>query len=78
MRCTCRQCDKSYLYNADVGYDRELCSSLCDGIERGILKSKVKAKAALTTLIAEWELAVTAVNKQIEDDWEPVDIISGV
>lgn len=38
QHCKCRQCGKRYIYEygGDKGYDTELCSSLCDGIEIGM------------------------------------------
>lgn len=32
---TCRVCHKDYVYDNERGYDRELCSSMCDGVEAG-------------------------------------------
>lgn len=31
----CRVCKKSFTYNDEVGYDRELCGPICDGVESG-------------------------------------------
>ena len=32
---TCRVCNRDYVYDAEQGYDRELCGPVCDGIEAG-------------------------------------------
>jgi hypothetical protein len=31
----CRVCKKCFTYNDEVGYDRELCGPICDGVESG-------------------------------------------
>lgn len=36
----CRVCKKQFRYDDEVGYDRELCGPLCDGIETGVARSQ--------------------------------------
>ena len=31
----CGECDRSYIYNDEIGYSRELCGPYCDGKKAG-------------------------------------------
>lgn len=64
MRCTCRVCGNDFEYTINgVGYDRNLCGPICDGIEagrksqdRGIeeLERRLLAGCRLATQDGKW------------------------
>ena len=31
MTCTCKECGRTYTYNDEVGYSKDLCGPFCDG-----------------------------------------------
>ncbi len=35
MNCKCRVCKRTFCYDDDTGYDKELCGPMCDGVEAG-------------------------------------------
>ena len=41
----CRVCKKSFLYNTDVGYAKDLCGPICDGISIGLNKRPIPQDA---------------------------------
>lgn len=35
MNCKCLVCKRDFVFDAHVGYDRDLCGPMCDGVESG-------------------------------------------
>lgn len=42
---TCRVCKRSFRYDDEVGYARDLCGALCDGIEAGRRRKSIPDSA---------------------------------
>ena len=50
MICKCKVCDRSYEYNSDKGYDKEVCGPLCDGILSGRRKAALAKEDILRAI----------------------------
>lgn len=67
---TCRVCQKDYVYDNDRGYDRELCSPMCDGIEAG----RARRDRELGDLILDlYDISEAAKDLHLPEDAASID-----
>lgn len=66
MQCTCRVCDRTYTYDDEVGYDRELCGPICDGREHG----RRETGRDIERLQAELKTAYFCLGPDYDGEWD--------